>query len=122
MESSVSRNCPRKIHRPSTPKKGSTGKKTPWERLPKGDKFVSLRMLRCRSWRSSIPLRNVLRQRKYGSFEEDLSHFLRWHFLRFAGPLNIFVPFLVLSDKKKDETKFEKHEENTKYRENCHGL
>ena len=114
--------APVKFIGPLRLKKGSTEKKTPWERLPKGDKFVSLRMLRCRSWRSSIPLRNVLRQRKYGSFEEDLSRFLRWNFLRFAGPLNIFVPFLVLADKKKDETKFEKHEKNTKYRENCHGL
>ena len=35
------------------------------------------------------------------SSKQDLSRFLRWKFLRFAGPLNIFVPFLVLVDKKK---------------------
>ena len=41
-------------------KKRSTEKKTPWETLPKGK---SLLMIGYRSWRSSIPLRNVLRQR-----------------------------------------------------------
>ena len=41
-------------------KKRSTGKKTLKERSPKGDRFESLRMLKYRSWRSSIPLRNVL--------------------------------------------------------------
>ena len=45
-------------------KKRSTEKETPWERLPKGDRFESLCKLRYRSWRSFIPLRNVLRQRK----------------------------------------------------------
>ena len=39
-------------------KKRSTEKKTPWETLPKGK---SLLMLGYRSWRSSIPLRNILR-------------------------------------------------------------
>ena len=43
-------------------KKRSTEKKTPWERLFRGDRFLSLRMFRYRNWRSSIPLRNVLRQ------------------------------------------------------------
>ena len=43
-------------------KKRSTEKKTPWERLFRGDRFLSLRMFRYRYWRSSIPLRNVLRQ------------------------------------------------------------
>ena len=61
----------------------------------------SLRILRYRSWRSSSPLRNALRQRKYGTFEQDLSRFLRWNFLRFAGPFNISVPFLVPDEKKK---------------------
>ena len=32
-------------------------RKTPWERLPKGDRFESLPMLRYRSWPSSIPSR-----------------------------------------------------------------
>ena len=45
--------------------------------------------------------------------ELDLSRFLGWNFLRFAGPLNIFVPFLVLVDKK-SKTKFEIEKENTK--------
>ena len=48
-------------------------------------------MLRYRSWRSFIPLRNVLRQRRQWAFEHDLSSFLRWNFLRFSEPLNIFV-------------------------------
>ena len=42
----------------------STEKETPWERLPEGERFESLRMLRYRSWRSSIPSRNALRQRR----------------------------------------------------------
>lgn len=45
----------------------STEKKTLWERLPNDDRFESLRMLRYRSWRRSIPLRNVLRKRKQRS-------------------------------------------------------
>ena len=48
-------------------------------------------MLRYISWRSFIPLRNVLRQRRQWSFEHDLSPLLRWNFLRFSEPLNIFV-------------------------------
>ena len=35
-------------------------------------------------------------------------------FLRFAGPLNMFVPFLVPIDEKNLRTKFEIEEENTK--------
>ena len=35
----------------------------------RGDGFESLRMLRYRSWQSFMPLRNVLRQRRQGSFE-----------------------------------------------------
>ena len=49
-------------------KKRSNEKKTPWERLLKGYRFESLRTLRYRSWRSSIPLRNVLRERKIEIF------------------------------------------------------
>ena len=48
-------------------------------------------MLRYRSWRSFIPLPNVLGQRRQESFEHDLSPFLWWNFLRFSWPLNIFV-------------------------------
>ena len=81
-------------------KEGLTEKKTPRERLQKGNRVESLRMLRNRSWRSSIPLRNALRQRRYGSLEWDLSLFLRSNFVRFAGPLNIFVFLLVPVDKK----------------------
>ena len=62
MESRVSINCTRNIHRPSTPEKMSTEKEISWER--KGDRFESLRLLRYRSWRSSLPLRNVFRKRK----------------------------------------------------------
>ena len=83
----------------NTPEKRSTENKTQWERLPKGDRLERLRLLTCRSQRSSIPSRNVLRQRNQGSFEHDLWRFLRWNFLRFVGPLNIFVPFLVPVDK-----------------------
>ena len=64
-KSRVSSNCTRNIHRPSI------------------------------SWRSFIPLPYVLRQRRQRSFEHDFSPFLRWNFLRFSGPLNIFVSFLV---------------------------
>ena len=65
MEAVIFSNCTRNIHRPYTPeKKRSIKQKTPWERLLKGDGIESLRMLRYRLWRSSIPLRNVLRQRK----------------------------------------------------------
>ena len=49
-------------------------------------------------------------ERKQGSFEQDLWRFLRWNFLRFVGPLNIFVPFLVPVDKfeiEKDNTKLQ---------------
>ena len=35
-------------------------------------------------------------------------------FLRFGGPLNMFVPFLVPIDEKNLRTKFEIEEENTK--------
>ena len=48
-------------------------------------------MLRYISWRSFIPLSNVLRQRRQWSFEHDLSPLLQWNFLRFSEPLNIFV-------------------------------
>ena len=99
-------------------KKRSTEKKTPWERLPRGDRSRPIRMfthLRYRSWRGSIPLRDVLRQRKQGYFEQDLSRFLRCNFLRFAGPSNIFVPFQCLLIKKIHKTKFEVEEENTKF-------
>ena len=34
---------------------------------------------------------HTLRHGKKGSFEQDLSRFLRWNFLKFAGPVNIFV-------------------------------
>ena len=36
-------------------------------------------------------LTHTLRHGKKGSFEQDLSRFLRWNFLKFAGPVNIFV-------------------------------
>ena len=39
--------------------------------------------------------------------------FLRWNFLRFAGPLNILVAFLPV-EKKNHKTKFEIEKENTK--------
>ena len=64
MESRASSSCTRNIHRPSISEKEVNEKKTPWERLLKGYRFESLRTLRYRSWRSSIPLRNVLRERK----------------------------------------------------------
>ena len=48
-------------------------------------------MLRYISWRSFIPLSNVMRQRRQWSFEHDLSPLLQWNFLRFSEPLNIFV-------------------------------
>ena len=60
MESRVSINCTRNIHRPSTPEKMSTEKEIPWER--KGDRFESLHILRYRSWQGYLPLRNVFRQ------------------------------------------------------------
>ena len=59
-------------------------------------------------------------QNKHGNKEnKDLLSqiyqcFYWWNFLRFAGPLNIFVPSLVLVDKKIKKTKFEVEEENTK--------
>ena len=36
-----------------------------------------IKLLRYRSWQSSIPLRNDLRQTKWGTFEQDLSRFLQ---------------------------------------------
>ena len=75
MESRVSSNCTRNIHRPSAPEKEVNWKENTAGKIAK--------MLRYRSWRSFFPLPNVLRP------------FLRWNFLRFSGPLNIFVSFLV---------------------------
>ena len=76
-------------------------KKTPWERLPK---VTDWKIYAC----SDIDLGEVLfhyvvfcNKKKKGSFEQDLSCFLRRNFLRFGVPLNIFVPFLVPVDKKK---------------------
>ena len=40
--------------------------------------------------------------------------FRRWNFLRFAGPLNILVAFLVPVEKKNHRTKFEIEKKNTK--------
>ena len=37
---------------------------------------------------------------------KELSCFLRWNFLRFAGPLNIFEPFLVPVDKNNSYDQF----------------
>ena len=96
-------------------KKRSTEKKTPWERLPKATDW---KVYAC----SDIDLGEVLfhyvvfcDKKKQGSFEQDLSCFLRRNFLRFGVPLNIFVPFLVPVDKKKiHKSKFEIDEENTK--------
>ena len=50
--------------------------------------------------------------KKIGIFQARFIAFPSWNFLRFAVPLNIFVPFLVLVDKKIHETKFEIDEEN----------
>ena len=43
MESWVSSNCTRNIYRPSSLKKKSTEKKTPWEKLPTGDRSRQIR-------------------------------------------------------------------------------
>ena len=40
--------------------------------------------------------------------------FLRWNFLRFAGPLNILEAFLMPVDKKNHKTKFDIEKKNTK--------
>ena len=64
MEYRVSSNHTHNILRPSTPEKRSAKRQTLWERLPKGNRFEILCMLRYRSWRSSIPLHNALGQRK----------------------------------------------------------
>ena len=66
MESGVSSNCTRNINRLSTPEKEVNRKENTVGKISKlaGDRFVSLRLLRYRSWQSSIPLRNVLEQRK----------------------------------------------------------
>ena len=64
MESRVSSNCTRNIHRPSTSEREVNQKGKHRERLPKGNRIESLRMFRYRSWRSSILLRNALRQRR----------------------------------------------------------
>ena len=80
MESWVSSNCTRYIYRPSTPEKEVNRKentigKTVKQATDRG-RFESLCMLRYRFWRSSILFSAVLRQRKQGSFEQDLSCFL----------------------------------------------
>ena len=85
---------------PLSPKTRSTHKKTPWKRLPKGNRFKSLQMLRYRSWPSSIHLHSILQQRINGDFQQDLLHFLWWNFLRVAGPINRSGPFLESVDKK----------------------
>ena len=66
MDSRVSSNCTRNIHRLATPEKEVNRKENTVGKISKlaGDRFVSLHVLRYRSWRSSIPLRNVLRRRK----------------------------------------------------------
>ena len=48
------------INRPSTPEKEVNRKENTVGKLAKGDRLESLRMLRYRSWRSSISLRYVL--------------------------------------------------------------
>ena len=63
--------------------KRSIKKKTLRGRLPKGDRFESLRMLRSRS------------------SEQDLSRLLRWNFLRFTGPLTYLCPSKCLLIKKR---------------------
>ena len=96
MESRVSSNCTRIVHSPCT-------KEVNWKENTVGKIAKSLRMLRYRSWRTFIPWRNVMRQRKSESFEQDLSRFLRWNFAE-----------LFACKKKKFMTKFEIEVEHTK--------
>ena len=64
MESRAFSYCTRNTHRPSTPGKRGQTKRKRRKKVTDRDRFESLRMLRYRSWRSSIPLSNVLRQRR----------------------------------------------------------
>ena len=92
MESRVSRKCTRNIHRPSTPgKEVNRGKDC--QKATAAATYSKVYTY------SDIDLGEVLfnyviflRQRKQGSFELDLSCFLRWNFQRSAETLNIFVP------------------------------
>ena len=61
MESRVSSNYTRNIHRPFAPEKEVKRKENTVGKIAG---FESLRVLRHRSWRSPIPLSNVLQQRK----------------------------------------------------------
>ena len=85
-------------------KKWSTEKKAPQERLPKGDRSRQVRKFTSAQIQILAKFYSItlcFATEKQGSFEQDSLRFLRWNFLRFAGLLNIFVPFLVPVDKKK---------------------
>ena len=60
----------------------------------RGVRFESLRMLKYRSWRSSILRRNILGQ-QIENFRTRLILFPSVEFVRFGGAFNLFVPFLV---------------------------
>ena len=62
-----------------------------WGKVAKDNSFKSLRMLRYRSWRSSILWRNVLEERR----EIIRMGFIVFPSVRFGGAFNIFVPFLL---------------------------
>ena len=95
-------------------KKKSTEKKIPWEKMPKGDRFESLRTLRYRSWRISIPWRNVWRQRKSGAYRVRFVAFPSVEFPKICWTVKHIC---ALPDdwwvKKFKKTKFEIEEENT---------
>ena len=108
MECRISSNCTRNIHRPSTTKKEVNRKENTVGKIAKR------RQIR-KSTHAQIPILARFYSITKSFAEFDLLRFLQLNFLRFAGSLNIFVPFIVPVDKSNSYgTKFEMEEENTK--------
>ena len=98
MESRVFSNCTRNIHRPSTPEKEVNEKKTPRERLAKGD--------RSRQIRKFIDLSEVLfqhvmfRDKKVGIFRATFIAFPSVEFPKFCWTVKHICALLAPVDRK----------------------
>ena len=95
MESRVSSNCTRNINRPSPPEKEVNRKENTVGKIAK------------KATDSKVHASPNTGHGEFEFYKENrdlsskiLSLFLQWNFLRLAGPLHIFVSFLVLVDKK----------------------
>ena len=112
-ESKLSSRCTRNIHRPSRPEKEANRKENTVQKITK-------RRHMTRQIRKFTLHYVMLWNKENRDLRARFIVFLLVDFLRFAGLLNICVPFLVSVNKNKiHKTKFEIEEENTKLQIAC---